>query len=283
MQALVTIGEFSRLSHLTTKALRHYHDVGLLSPELIDSSGYRRYAPDQVQQAQLVRRLRLLDMPVPEIAAVLAAPDAKSRDRAIAEHLQRMEDELGRTQQVVTSLRALLAPSAAPPQVEYRTVGDLPVVGIRAEVRRSDVEQWCSVTFPQLYEAVARSGAEPAGPGGATYDAGFFEQDVGEVVAFVPVAGCESAASPAESLALPAGRFAVAVHAGAFDDIDLSYGRLGGEVAEHDQPLSLPIREHYLIGPNHTADPQQFRTEIWWPISATATRSATDKETSPWA
>ena len=72
MEALVTIGEFSRLSHLTTKALRHYHDVGLLSPALIDSSGYRRYAPEQVQQAQLVRRLRLLDMPVPEIATVLA-------------------------------------------------------------------------------------------------------------------------------------------------------------------------------------------------------------------
>ena len=131
MEALVTIGEFSRLSHLTAKALRHYHDVGLLTPAQIDSSGYRRYAPAQVQQAQLVRRLRLLDMPVPEIAAVLAAPDDATRDRTVAEHLQRMEDELGRTQQVVASLRALLRPAATPLKVDYRTVGDQPVVGVR--------------------------------------------------------------------------------------------------------------------------------------------------------
>jgi DNA-binding transcriptional MerR regulator len=279
MEALVTIGEFSRLSHLTTKALRHYHDVGLLRPELIDSSGYRRYAPGQVQQAQLVRRLRLLDMPVPEIAAVLAAQDDESRDRAIADHLQRMEDELGRTQQVVASLRALLRPPAAPPQVEYRTVGELTVLGIRAEVRKSGVERWLSVAFPQLYEAVARSGVDPAGAGGATYDARFFEDDVGEVVAFVPVARRGSVSGPAEPLQLAAGRFAVAVHAGAFDDIDISYGRLGSHVARDDQPLPLPIREHYLIGPNHTADPPQFRTEIWWPISATPPE---EQETSPW-
>ena len=77
MQNLVTIGEFSRLSHLTAKALRHYHEVGLLVPDRIDSSGYRRYSTAQVPQAQLVRRLRELDMPVPDVKAVLSGVCAK--------------------------------------------------------------------------------------------------------------------------------------------------------------------------------------------------------------
>src|SRR6478609_934527 len=77
MQTLVTIGQFSRLTHLTVTTLRHYHEVGLLTPVRIDASGYRRYGVDQVQQAQLVRRLRQLDMPVPDVAAVLAAPNEK--------------------------------------------------------------------------------------------------------------------------------------------------------------------------------------------------------------
>ena len=47
---LLTIGEFSRMTHLSVKALRHYHDVGILEPAAIDPySGYRSYAADQVR------------------------------------------------------------------------------------------------------------------------------------------------------------------------------------------------------------------------------------------
>lgn len=43
MSTLITIGDFSRMTHLSVKALRHYHDVGLLEPVEVDpSSGYRR-------------------------------------------------------------------------------------------------------------------------------------------------------------------------------------------------------------------------------------------------
>ena len=79
-----------------------------------------------------------------------------------------------------------------------------------------------------------------------------------------------------ESLVLPAGRFAVAVHAGGYEDIDRSYGRLGSHVAEHDDPLPEPIRENYLVGPDRTPQPHDYRTEIWWPIQG---RTRKHKET----
>ncbi|MET0965242.1 MAG: MerR family transcriptional regulator [Nakamurella sp.] len=277
----VTIGEFARITHLTVIALRHYHEVGLLVPESIDSTGYRRYGLAQVEQAQLVRRLRQLEMPVPDVAAVLAAPDEHTRDAAIAEHLSRMEATLGRTAQVVASLRQLLQPVGSPLEVENRTVAASSVLGMRAEVARPAVGDWCGVTFEALYESIAVAGIDPAGPGGATYSVDFFERDLGEVLAFIPVAAVPAGAISAlngalngqmlaqapqiEVATLPAGRFAVAVHAGGYSDIDRSYGRLGSHVAVHDHPEPFPIREHYLVGP-----PQQneldFRTEIWWPI-----------------
>jgi len=44
----VPIGEFSKLTHLSVKALRHYHAIGLLEPAAIDTeSSYRRYDTDQ--------------------------------------------------------------------------------------------------------------------------------------------------------------------------------------------------------------------------------------------
>ena len=49
MDVLVTIGDFSRMTHLSVKALRHYHDVGLLEPAQVDTaSGYRLYQASQV-------------------------------------------------------------------------------------------------------------------------------------------------------------------------------------------------------------------------------------------
>ena len=45
MSTSVTIGEFSRLTHLTVRTLRHYHEQGLLIPYAVDgASGYRRYS-----------------------------------------------------------------------------------------------------------------------------------------------------------------------------------------------------------------------------------------------
>lgn len=73
----LSIGEFAQASGLTPKALRLYDDLGLLPPAQVDAaSGYRRYRPDQLAQARLVARLRLVGMPLARIRSVLAASPA---------------------------------------------------------------------------------------------------------------------------------------------------------------------------------------------------------------
>src|SRR3954470_15003809 len=50
----IAIGDFARMTHLSIKALRHYHEVGVLVPAEVDpSSGYRFYRTDQVPVAQV--------------------------------------------------------------------------------------------------------------------------------------------------------------------------------------------------------------------------------------
>ena len=109
MDAQLSIGAFSRMTFLSVKSLRHYHDIGLLEPASIDpDSGYRRYSLAQVPIAQVIRRLRDLGVPLPEIRTVVRAPEVATRNAAIIAHLQRMEGELARTRETVASLRALL-------------------------------------------------------------------------------------------------------------------------------------------------------------------------------
>src|SRR3954454_7728566 len=103
MSTRVTIGDFSRASYLSVKTLRHYHEVGLLEPSEVDAhNGYRYYSQDQIQTAQVIRRLRGLQMPVADVKAVLAATDSEARNRLIVDHLNRLEDELAQTAAAVS-------------------------------------------------------------------------------------------------------------------------------------------------------------------------------------
>ncbi|MFJ6988464.1 MULTISPECIES: MerR family transcriptional regulator [unclassified Streptomyces] len=79
---LLTIGAFAKASRLSPKALRLYDELGLLTPARVDPvTGYRRYAPDQLERARLVAWLRRLGMPLARIRRVCAL-DA---DRAAGE------------------------------------------------------------------------------------------------------------------------------------------------------------------------------------------------------
>ena len=78
--AQMTIGEFSRRSQLSLKALRLYERLGLLRPVAVDQrNGYRRYHESQLYTARLIVMLRLLDMPLPEVGRVVSASQSRSR------------------------------------------------------------------------------------------------------------------------------------------------------------------------------------------------------------
>ncbi len=265
MSALVPIGEFSRLTHLSVKTLRHYHEVELLVPDQVDpQTGYRRYTTTQVPDALLIGRLRDLEMPLAAVREVLRAADPDRRNAVIGDHLRRMEQALDRTRGIVTSLRQLLLPPGRPLTIDYRQLPDLTALAISGRVGHTGIAGWCEQAFSQLYAAVGRQRLIPAGPGAATYGGEFFTGDLGEVTAFVPV----EPTLATDSTTIAGGRFAIAVHTGSYRDLDQTYATLGSHVAEHDQLAPGPIREHYLVGPTDTDDESRLRTEVCWPVAA---------------
>ncbi|WP_370071874.1 MerR family transcriptional regulator [Streptacidiphilus sp. MAP5-3] len=98
---LLTIGELAERAGVTVKTLRFWSDRGLLPEADRSSGGHRRYAPEAVERLQLIRSLRGLRMPLPEIGRVLDgergdAPDGAGLDgAALADVVERQLDELG--------------------------------------------------------------------------------------------------------------------------------------------------------------------------------------------
>jgi DNA-binding transcriptional MerR regulator len=270
MKVLLTIGEFSRMTHLSVKALRHYHDVGLLEPADVDnSSGYRLYAATQVPTAQLIRRFRDLEMPLDDVRSVLAAPDTGARNAAIAAHLERMEVRLEQTRVTVASLRALLQETRSHSDVEYRSVASIPALAIREQIGFADCDLWLGAAYAELYDAAVTARLDIAGASGALYAQEFFEAEFGEVIAFVPILGDKAVTleGRVQRFEVHAAELAVMTHYGAFADIDRTYGALGTIVAERGIGIEGPIREHYLVTETDTEDVSRHRTEVCWPVS----------------
>ncbi len=277
MTVRLSIGDMSRMTHLSVKALRHYHDIGLLVPAEVDRwSSYRYYQPEQVATAQVVRRFRDLGMPLEEIRAVMDAPDVAARNEVIVTYLDRMYAQLAQTQETVDSLRSLLdpEPTRAPVPVEYRNVPAVPAVAVSERVTVESALDWWMGAFDDLYRTVAALGATPAGPGGALFPSSYYEVEEAEVTAYVPLSALPSVTEPGatrvQPFLVPAAELAVALHAGPFDDIDRTYGQLGLHVAGAALGVDGPIREHYLRTGRDTPDQSQHRIEVAWPVFLTA-------------
>jgi DNA-binding transcriptional MerR regulator len=267
MEVLLPIGDFSRMTYLSVKALRHYHEVGLLDPRRIDpATGYRLYDPSQVSTAQVIRRLRDLGMPLGDIRAVLGAPDPSPRNEVLVAHLRRMESQLEKTQATVSSLRALLERPTLAISVEYRSVPRTRALAIAERVAMDELEDWWSEAFEELYGVLAASNAQPAGPAGALYSNDFFEVELGEVVAFLPLSTESTPSKQTKLVDIPAAELAIAVHQGSFGELDQTYGALGTFVAERELGVDGPIREYYLVSSADTNDESWHRTEVGWPV-----------------
>lgn len=265
------IGPFSRAVSLSVKALRAYHESGLLVPAEIDPrTGYRSYSMAQLADATVIRRLRELDVPLDAVRQVLDARDPEVTRKVLADHGTVLEVRLAATQRAIDGLyEAMEAPSFATP-VHRRVEPSRTVLALTATIALAEWLPFLDRTRRLLAEAADVSGAVVDGAFGAAYPT-LLDDDAQDVEAFLPVV--TAPVLPAEARAagvrvgeLPATDVAVLAHLGSYDTVDDSYRRLGAWVAEHAVPADLPVREIYLVNAADTDDADEFRTEICWPV-----------------
>lgn len=98
---LCTIGELAERVGVSVKAVRFYSDRGLLPEASRSAGGHRRYGPDAVERLNLIRSLRGLDLPVPEVRRILDEQDSGDAADALEAAVE------GRLSALGSELRAL--------------------------------------------------------------------------------------------------------------------------------------------------------------------------------
>ncbi|MEU1333664.1 MerR family transcriptional regulator [Streptomyces sp. NPDC005865] len=72
---MCSIGQLAERAGVTVKTVRFYSDRGLLPEAARSGGGHRRYGPDALDRLRLIRSLRTLDLPVPDVRRVLDQDD----------------------------------------------------------------------------------------------------------------------------------------------------------------------------------------------------------------
>ena len=105
-----SIQEIARLAGTTSRALRHYDDIGLLAPSRIAHNGYRHYDQAALVRLQRILLLRELGLGLPQIAQVLEndASEASALETHLAwlrQEQQRLLRQIATVESTITALR----------------------------------------------------------------------------------------------------------------------------------------------------------------------------------
>jgi DNA-binding transcriptional MerR regulator len=267
---LLTIGAFSRACLLSIKALRAYHEAGILVPARVDPrTGYRAYHPSQLTDAAVIRRLRALDLPLDQVREVVEAHDPEVTRRVLARHEAAMRQRLDEVVRIVGELQRGVAQPSTHTPVHVRRTPALHTLACRGSVAEADFPAFLGDAYSRLTGLLDRLGIEPAGPSGALYPPEISDDGPEPVEAYVPIPEAVALPDDRGPVVLgevPAARVAVLVHAGSYETIDTTYRQLGAWVAVNAQPADLRVREVYVVSYGDTSDTDQFSTEIHWPI-----------------
>jgi DNA-binding transcriptional MerR regulator/effector-binding domain-containing protein len=205
---LLTIGAFARRSRLSPKALRLYDRLGVLTPAHVDqANGYRRYRESQLPTARLVAMLRRLDMPLAQVAEVVAAPGPRAAD-LVAAYWETVERRVASQRTLAAHLRFRLLGEQGDFgmfEVHEREVPDQVVLTEQRHVLVEELSRWIPEATMRLLESAKGHGGV-AGPMFVVYHGEVSEDSDGPVEVCVPVGPANEEATAAPTRHEPAHR-----------------------------------------------------------------------------
>ena len=275
---MYTIGEFSRITGLSVKTLRFYHEEGLLIPSRVDpGSGYRYYASGKVEVARVITQLRQLEFSLAEIRTILNDYNDESEILDFLESQRRViKEKIADYQAISTSLeriidrerQAIAVNADASSEIEVRELDAMLVAAVPIKGRYSE----CGRGFSMIGKNFGRHLCGK--PLLLLHDNEFREEDA-EFEACIPI---RKGATKNGVLVkeLPARSHVTLLHRGPYSEVGRSYERIFAHMKEQGLEPDLPSREVYLKGPGmiFRGNPQKYLTDIQIPVAASLPKRA---------
>lgn len=259
---MLTIGDFSRLSRVTPRMLRHYDALGLLRPEAVGDNGYRYYRQEQLSDVVRIQWLKDYGFSLGEIGPLLALEDSQLLPRLRQRRLELCR-ELSARQALIHQIEAdiLRMEGTTFMENQYLVVliqdPEQKVFSLRETI---GVDQYHDF-FARLYREAEARGLKQAGPIQMLYHDEAFSQESSDVEAQMVVAQ-----DGPDVKTKPACLCAAVQHRGAYENLHLAYDALCAWLAQHTEyRICGPAMDRYFGAPDNTP-PDQLETGVLFPI-----------------
>jgi len=262
---MLKIGEFSKLSHLTVKALRFYEKEGILMPAATDRwTGYRLYETSQLSEAAKIKAYRQLELSIEDIRRIIHGADEKA---ILAAKLTALTAEKHHIDSLLSSINHLLEDKEMKYHITEKLIPKATVYYSETVLKGyADLMQW----IPSLGEECLRLNpdmkcAEPHYEFCEYLDEEYRETDIKvrhneAVVSF----GKEN--DVIKFRELPEARVLSVYHKGPYDSLGEAYAYVLNYAKENGFKCAGSIRECYIDGIWNKDTPDEWLTEVQLPI-----------------
>lgn len=272
---MLKIGEFSQLGQVSIRTLRHYDEIDLLHPQVVDEeSGYRYYSVKQLEVLAQIVLLRELKFSLKEIKSLIQE-DPKiftaallKKDREIEKEIQRDQFRQQQIHQMIQRMQ-----HTGKYQVSIKKIPAFSIVSLRKRIKSFYHE---GLLWEEFMSLLKKQGiAFPTNPDQNLtifHDKEYLEEGVDVEVAILSDVPAEE---PLQIRKLPALEHAAIMYVeGNYHQLPEAYQAFAKWLEEHPEfSMVKATRQICHVGPEHTENPEEYLTELQIPlISLTLTQ-----------
>ncbi|CUX43085.1 HTH-type transcriptional regulator HmrR [Clostridium sp. C105KSO15] len=269
---MLKIGDFSKLSRISIRMLRHYDEIGLLVPKTTDSfTSYRYYGEDQLPVASRITALKDMGFGLAAIGEILKSydnPQALADFLAIkqAEVLAEAEETGRRLLLLDTAIKRLRKDDTA---MNYNvTLKNLPeryVASVRKVIPSYNQE---GILWNLMMTETAPLQMQPADNCCSLaifHDEGYKENDV-DVEIQITVKGSYPDTEHVVFKTMPVVEIASATYKGSYEQLTAVNRAVANWVNDNGFEFNGAMFCIYHVSPAQTQNPDELVTEVCYPV-----------------
>lgn len=268
---MLKIGEFSKLSRVSVRMLRHYDEIGLLKPNAIDRfTGYRYYGEDQLPDAGRIASLKDMGFGLAAIGEMLSHfDDPEALDRCMLAREKELhailEDTKHRLRLLETARKRLRKEEKMEFDVSLKTLPERYVASVRMILPAYENE---GVLWSALVSETAGLNLKEDEPCcvSVTYHDGEYKECDVDVEAQKTVRGCYPDTEHVRFKTVPAVTFASTSFRGPYTRIPEANAAVAAWIRDNGYAYDGPAFNLYHVSPHDTQNPEEFVTEVCYPV-----------------
>lgn len=271
------IGEFSNLSGLSINALHHYSEIGILKPEKVDEfTGYRYYSAFQLVTVNKIIALKDAGFSLSEIAQILCShPSIDSIISMLENKAETLEQVVKNESERLNRLRTniFLIKNGGVPimnEITIKRVEPILIVSTRKNINKGDFEETADM-WAIVNSFIDKTETKRTIPCLALFYNSTWKWEMAkswDIEVAEPITKHVPSSDTVKVYELPAvDKMACVVHNGSFNSIGETYKVISQWIEKNNYKISGPVREIYHKGGWTTSNPDEYITELQFPLT----------------